>query len=722
MADFENPFSYIFNAQPRPGMAVPSYEQLQTRRKIAASLMAQKHPYPRNIGEGLSAIGEAIGERGYLNRLDAMEAVKAQQDAALMAGVTRAGAAPPAPSTPSDSSETETAPPAARTSYAPPATPDEAPAVAAINNAIKPGAAGRSLIVPPAADATAPNDGSYNAIDAQVAFKRKTPGYIADAIARNVQDPDMAAYLGSLVAAEAPNGPHEVSSTGAAGPFQFTHGTARQYGLIDQTGDRRADLDASVQAAERLTRDNARVFKQINGRDASPAELALMHQQGGVTGARMVAGTGNAPPGNLAVNNINPAAGPAAAVARIKQFYGMPDAPMTPRDQVAASLASAAPGGPQPNPTPPEPLPVQGRSVVPTSSLAIPGGSNALAFAPTTTGIPAAPTVPSAVIKAPPVQLAQAVPPQLLETQQIRPDFVPTMRVPTSEPKPPPVPQPTPKMRAIEQALTSVGDPYQRDALTRMYQQEQADLTANYNQAIEIYKHKRDLWEAAPQKQQELIKATEEADVARRTGGLGNEPLLAPLIKSAESNKGLLAAAQALRNAREEFNKGIVSGAGADARLNALKTRELIGSWFGIDSSDPRVANTEAFNSTIMPLVAQMRSTVSGNANISDADINLARSAVAGNIELDEKTFPRVLNALERINLGAAIGHQQRILGAAAGSEKAANALQGVYGLPMDQIIPEHLMQRLRDHPETAAEFDAYFKTPGLARKILGAR
>ena len=51
MADFENPFSYIFNAQPRPGMAVPSYEQLQTRRKIAASLMAQKHPYPRNIGE-----------------------------------------------------------------------------------------------------------------------------------------------------------------------------------------------------------------------------------------------------------------------------------------------------------------------------------------------------------------------------------------------------------------------------------------------------------------------------------------------------------------------------------------------------------------------------------------------------------------------------------------------------------------------------------------------
>ena len=40
-----------------------------------------------------------------------------------------------------------------------------------------------------------------------------------------------------------------------------------------------------------------------------------MHQQGGVTGARMVAGTGNAPGGNLAVNNVNPNAAPPPAVA-----------------------------------------------------------------------------------------------------------------------------------------------------------------------------------------------------------------------------------------------------------------------------------------------------------------------------------------------------------------------------------------------------------------------
>jgi hypothetical protein len=59
-------------------------------------------------------------------------------------------------------------------------------------------------------------------------------------------------------------------------------------------------------------------------------------------------------------------------------------------------------------------------------------------------------------------------------------------------------------------------------------------------------------------------------------------------------------------------------------------------------------------------------------------------------------------------------------MNAAAGNETAAAALQGVYGLPMEDIVPPRIAQHLKEHPETAAEFDKTFKTPGLARKILG--
>ena len=171
------------------------------------------------------------------------------------------------------------------------------------------------------------SDGGYNMIDAQVGYRRPTPGYIQDAIQRNVRDPDRQAYLGSLVGGEAPKGPRDTSPTGAAGPFQFTRGTGRQYGLMGPGGDRREDLDASTIAANRLTDDNVAAFRSRLGRDPTPAEMALLHQQGGVTGSRMVAGTGNASPQNLRVNNVPPNATPQQAAARIQAYYGMPNEP-----------------------------------------------------------------------------------------------------------------------------------------------------------------------------------------------------------------------------------------------------------------------------------------------------------------------------------------------------------------------------------------------------------
>lgn len=71
-----------------------------------------------------------------------------------------------------------------------------------------------------------------------------------------------------------PNARNPNSSAG--GLFQFIDGTAKAYGLAD-----RFDPVAATDAAARLARDNQRFLTTRLGRDVTPAELYLAHQQGG---------------------------------------------------------------------------------------------------------------------------------------------------------------------------------------------------------------------------------------------------------------------------------------------------------------------------------------------------------------------------------------------------------------------------------------------------------
>jgi len=61
----------------------------------------------------------------------------------------------------------------------------------------------------------------------------------------------------------------------AQGPFQFLSGTAKQYGLTNPN-----DPAASADAAARLTLDNKAALTQALGREPTPGELYLAHQQG----------------------------------------------------------------------------------------------------------------------------------------------------------------------------------------------------------------------------------------------------------------------------------------------------------------------------------------------------------------------------------------------------------------------------------------------------------
>src|SRR4051812_15680777 len=277
------------------------FQAMEMRRKMALQLMAQgqKKGYPKNIGEGLTAIGDSLGEIGMMRRLEAQEAAYEKRAAAAAAEGIPAEARTAAPARVSNYAPTDSVEPAvaAINSAAPAAAP---PQIAADDVNVDPRLneaemmAGRaSMLANPQQQAVAPPAPAPQAAVAQApAGFRPAPTYLQAALERNIQDPERRAFLGHLAGKEAQSA-DEVSPTGAKGPFQFTRGTGKGYGLVGPGGDRRSDLDASIQAADKLTNDNAAVLGRGLQRPPTASELALAHQQGAGTAVRMLTGTGN---------------------------------------------------------------------------------------------------------------------------------------------------------------------------------------------------------------------------------------------------------------------------------------------------------------------------------------------------------------------------------------------------------------------------------------------
>jgi len=152
----------------------------------------------------------------------------------------------------------------------------------------------------------------------------KLPENVKRIIDANVPE-HMRNYYYRMVAKESSGNPNLGSSTGAKGLLQFTRGTGKAYGLVGPQGDIRTDPDANIKAGVRLTEDNRRQLTKALGREPTNSELALAHQQGAGTAARMISGVGNASPKALAVNRVDPNASPQQAAAKIMNYYGFGD-------------------------------------------------------------------------------------------------------------------------------------------------------------------------------------------------------------------------------------------------------------------------------------------------------------------------------------------------------------------------------------------------------------
>ena len=61
-----------------------SYEALQSRRRIAEALLGKRSPFPKNIGEGLTYLGESLSDRWMQNELDKQEKASLAAQAGLL--------------------------------------------------------------------------------------------------------------------------------------------------------------------------------------------------------------------------------------------------------------------------------------------------------------------------------------------------------------------------------------------------------------------------------------------------------------------------------------------------------------------------------------------------------------------------------------------------------------------------------------------------------------
>lgn len=143
-----------------------------------------------------------------------------------------------------------------------------------------------------------------------------------------------------------------VSSTGAKGLFQFTKGTGKKYGLLGPQGDLRGDDIKNTQAAVKLLEDNRAVLRKALGREPTPSEAYLAHQQGAGTAAKMLTGTGNAPANNLRVNNIDPRLGGQEAAKQIMNRFGFNDRGMTLASNPFGEVPQIPPPSPEGMPPP----------------------------------------------------------------------------------------------------------------------------------------------------------------------------------------------------------------------------------------------------------------------------------------------------------------------------------------------------------------------------------
>ena len=676
-------YNFIYSDDPRTGAL--TYPQLEARRKIAIALATRNRPYPKTIGEGLTALGEGLGEGMYNSSTARAEAAYQRQTDEDVRRLTGGGGATSATA----------APPVAA---APQVAPDKGPLT--VYDPIGGGTQALALAAP-------------------------DTGPVFDPAKLSPED------RRKLEQARAYSGPQMPIEEWKQRIARNESGLRKDaYTLV---GERSRRGDYPYGKYQVMGENIPKWTKQYVGREMTPQEFladpdaqeTVASGQGGKylakygpegAGAAWFAGEGG-------MNDPNRKDTLGTHVAEYRRRFNIP---LASRDQVVASAAKAPAaqafasedgppvqvaslGGGMPTPdTAPDP-----REAI-AQSLAGPQ-----------------PAQPQQAPSPMPVQVAQA-------QQQIGrppptspPEVVPRYTAPTAQQGPPAMPDQTPITKQemdIRRAIGATTDPVLKGRLEPVAERMEAERKFKDTQNMAAWQKDYSAWEKRtdPLQQAQLRKAQEEeaqrARALRREqerGGVSQEIIDKGIEANVKIAGPLREASAAVNQVEDLLNKGMFTGTLGKAELAAAKVKSSLGF-----PTDPRIASTEAFSSAVKPIVAAARQALAGGANISDRDMRAAEAAAGGDITLNKESIQQIMQSVRTIQLQTAMHHQQ-MLATAAGSDQAAqNTLYGLHGLPMEQIIPKNhpTVQRLMEKADNEHErelFNSAWKTPGLAEKII---
>jgi hypothetical protein len=651
------------------GGATPgSLDEIKRRRAIAQALASQKRGFPKNIGEGLTSLGEAVGDRLADNKLTAAETAYTTKQAAdpLFSTAGPVGAPTPA-----------VAPVPAP--MRPPAPVPGVPTVPGPRTDAEDPILQRQKIAALLQGGTAQGVPSENPTEAGVA-PPQTGSPASD-------DSGLwAARQGAIGGIE---------SGGAKDPYR-TVGVPTKYGrALGRYGIVEANVGPWSAAALGQPLTPAQFLADDKAQDA-----VFMHRFGQYVARFGEEGAARAwygGPGNINKTDLMDDHG-RLTIGGYGQDYLR-------RLHGARTTTAGAPGGGDAG-----------------ASMTIDSATGA---SPEGDVNPPTPTTIRPVGVPGPGDAVRPVPPLTPEQRQLDPGFAVSPGKPVAPRKQDTF---TPEeMRGLEIIKKYPGDERAHEFANRLIKFGESKREADYQRAVEDYKltygtHEKESLrraeENSPLKQAELRTKLADEDKRRRLGGIPDEEWQKGLAESRKNVEGVPAASMALKAAREDLTQGkMFTGIDAEFQLAKAKAKAALG-W----DPDPRIRATEAFKAEVAPIIAAARTALAGNANISDADMKAATRAAAGDITLDAESIKRVFNLIERINTEKVIAHNRQLRTYAGDDEAAQRGAYGRYGVDMTKVVPDWAVKRLREDqadPSAHREFDDKYHWPGLSKIIL---
>jgi hypothetical protein len=706
MPDTYNPFSYIFNANAKPGEPL-SYEALQSRRRIAEALMGKRSPFPKTFGEGLTYAGERIADVINARNLAEQERANQAETARFQAGVALPGVipqgvTPPPAAVPGRRAETDESVPSA-------------PQMAATGSPyVARGAVPGEVPLPPPrpqidssrmAGEFDANPGLAKTAASMVNSENPAQGITQLETARN-----RAIARGTTVA-------HELQTLGQNRNAYYPQ-FARGPGDVDafkrnvltpvlrgsDVGGQQLGFSPTGNASDEpgnpfATRNLAAGRYNIAGHVPGNTEM-YVQQENPAQLARLEAAR---VPGRDALTQALSGPPPAAPLPEGAQY-----ASLTPPD-VTAAVSPQVPAAPYRNPVIPAP---------PGMAPAPPAVQTAQATSPWL----ARPPGPFDTLP------AQTAPPAGARTQT---QAVTARR----EPVPPnenDVPLNEYQIRG-RQALITAGDhPLRQQAAQQLieYGNQQraaiiAQKKAEYEQQKELYKAEHTYELTRPKTEAETreielknAKAIEDMKERVQRGGVTTEQAFNIVKDSHKDAASIPGEVASIKNAQRVLPSA-VTGFGAEAKVNILRVLAAAG-----QPVDPGISATQQFQSYVKGVYGRLRPQVIGAGPQANAEGKVLEKAAAGDISMDPGAIKAVLDSIYALNVMAAKEHQDKV-NIFTGTNPQLQQYSRTFRLPMADIVPDRAVQILREHYKTDGdaaliEFNQDFKTPGLAQEILG--